>query len=964
MYATQQNPTRPSAPTRAADWRARLREAAEVLARTPAWRIGAICVHYVSVDGSGGCIMLSMSASVPLLTTKLRVPPTLSTLIARPRLLDKLSEGLKLGRRMTLVAAPAGYGKTSLLSYWARHCQRPVAWLSLDEEDGDPARFLTYLVAALRQGEVVVAETVLAALASPQPFSAQAVLPSLIAEIESAGRAFVLILDDYHLLQASPVHDVLAYLLDHQPPQLHLVIASRADPPLPLARLRARGQLAELRQGDLRFTPAEATAFLNQVMGLGLEAGDVGALAARTEGWIAGLHLAATSLQARGDAHRFIQDFTGSNRFILDYLVEEVLQRQPPDVQAFLLQTSILDRLTGPLCDAVVEEGGGQARLEMLERANLFIVPLDDERKWYRYHRLFADLLRKRLGESYPELAPTLHGRASAWHEQNGLPAEAIDHALAARDFGRAAQLVERVAEAALRRSEAVTLLRWINALPEEELPGRTALCAYHACVLLLGGSALETVEALLRTVEPRNSPLLLPPWALVALYRSDLAQAIELAQRALAQLPEDEAFLRGLAALCLVGAYHAGGDTAASQRALAETVLTSHQPGNAMITAMAGCYRAELRRREGKLGQARDLYRQTLQLATEASGDRLPIAGQALMGLGEIAREWNDLDSATRYVLEGVELAGRWTQAATLDGYFTLARIRQAQGDWAGVQEALQAMRQVATEVKATNVDGRIADMAEAWLQTLQGQLDGPRRWAERYGLSGNVDQLALEREDDLTARRLRKYEYQVAARLRIAEGRPAEALALLEAALPVAEKANRLGLVMVCELLSAVAAQALGRKERARQSLARALALAEPEGYIRAFVDEGKPVARLLYEAATQGVRPEYVGRLLAAFPTSDQPSAVGNQLSVARTHHSSLSTHHSLVEPLSERELDVLRLIALGLANEEIAQRLVLSLPTIKWHTSNIYGKLSVKNRTEAVARARGLGLLPLA
>ena len=417
-----------------------------------------------------------MSALIPLLATKLRIPPTVAALIPRPHLLEKLNEGLRLGRRVTLVSAPPGYGKTTLLSNWAHHCQRAVTWLSLDEEDSDPARFLTYLVAALRQIEVVAEETELASLATLQPFSAQAVLPTLINDIETAGREFVLVLDDYHLIQASPVHDALTYLLDHQPPQVHLVIASRADPPLPLARLRARGQLAELRQSDLRFTPDETTAFLNQAMGLGLEAGDVGVLASRTEGWIAGLHLAATSLQARGDAHRFIQDFKGSNRYILDYLIEEVLQLQPQNVQAFLLQTSILDRLTGSLCDTVAERRGdpcgrpGQAMLEKLERANLFIVPLDDERKWYRYHRLFADLLQKRLGETYPELAPTLHRRASAWHEQNGLMAEAIDHALAAQDFERAAQLIERIAEATLMRSESTTLFKWLNALPEFSL--------------------------------------------------------------------------------------------------------------------------------------------------------------------------------------------------------------------------------------------------------------------------------------------------------------------------------------------------------------------------------------------------------------------------------------------------------------------------------------------------------------
>ncbi len=888
-----------------------------------------------------------MSALTPLLATKLRIPPIVSTVIPRPHLLEKLNEGLRLGRRATLVSAPAGYGKTTLLSYWAHHCQRAVAWLSLDEEDGDPARFLAYLVAALRRANVIVRDDTAAVFESPQP-SAHAILATLINEVETAPGELALVLDDYHLIAAQPVHDALTFLLDHLPSPMHLVIATRADPPLPLALRRARGELLELRQDDLCFMPDETTAFLNEAMRLGLKADDIAALAARTEGWIAGLQMAAASLQGHEDAPAFIRAFTGSNRHILDYLVEQVLQRQTQQAQTFLIQTSILDRLTGSLCEALTGQNNGQATLEWLERANLFIVPLDDERKWYRYHRLFADLLQKRLGETYPELTPVLHLRASRWHEQNGLMAEAIDHALAAKDFERAAQLIEQVAEIMLGRSESAALLKWINALPEAHVRARPLLCVYHAWVLLLGGSPLEAVEAPLTHLEENGpaSSKALPVKAFVAYYRGDPARAAALSQRALEQLPENDSFFGGLAQMALAVAYHIAGDTESSQRFMQEAGRAGSTQGNAMITVNAVCYRADLLRREGKLHQAHSLFQQALDLATGPHGARLPVASRALIGLGEIAREWNHLEDAARYVHEGIELSQRWAAGGGLSAYLMLARIRQAQKDWAGVREMLQKMRQLAVEFKASDVDDRLVDAAEAWMQIAQGDLNNARDWAQRYGLSRDVDPAQFELGGDANTRRLHKYEYPVAARLWLAEGRPAEALALLESALPIVEKMNRIGLVIEYEILAALAAHALDRNENAMPALERALTLAQPEEYVRIFVDEGEGVRLLLARMMSEGRFASlkgYIHKLLAAY---GQPSLIPQPL----------------VEPLSDRELEVLRLIAEGLSNEDIAHRLVLSLPTVKWHTSNIYGKLSVKNRTQAVATARALGILP--
>ncbi|MGI5837221.1 MAG: LuxR C-terminal-related transcriptional regulator [Chloroflexota bacterium] len=954
-----------------------------------------------------------------LLKVKLLIPPARRDLVERPKLFELLDQSLS--GRLALVSAPAGYGKTTLLSGWARQLNIPVAWFSLDEGDNDPTRFIRHLCASLEVINPSIAGDLLDMIhmdrsgGQGSTASIEAFQAALLNRLQSIEHPFVVVLDDFHLISTRQIHLLVTFLLDHIPPQMHLVIASRADPALPLARLRAHGHLVEIRQSELRFTPDEAIALLNRVMGLNLDTSDVAALSSRTEGWIAGLRLAAASMQARTDVHRFIQEFKGSNRYILDYLVEEVLQRQPQEVQEFLLQTSILDRLTGPLCDAVVgcrraegNEGGergltqdaelrtqdqksstqhpastsgsrSQAMLEMLERANLFIVPLDDERKWYRYHRLFADLLRKQLAVIHPELAPDLHRRASTWYEQHGFAAEAIEHALTAKDFERAAQLIERIAETTLMRSETATLAKWLDALPETQVRARPSLSLYYAWVMLFGGSPLESIEARFAHVNGYPALLALPLQAWAASYRGNIAAAIELSKSALEQLPEHEVLLRGLAALNLAGAYHANGDAAASERVLQEAALDSRQTGNVMVAVSAVYYQAERCRREGDLRKARSLFQRALDLATEGNGDRLPIASQALVGLGEIAREWNELDIARQLALEAIALAERWAPVAVVEAHLTLARIGQAKGDWEGVREALQTMRQTVSGFKATDIGDRLVDLAEAWMQVAQYDpslspeqaLDGPRRWADRCGLGGDVDPQALEKEGDINLRRMRKYQYPVVARLRIAEGRPGEALELLESALPIVEKLNRIGMIIEYQILIALAARALGQHAKAIQSLERALALAEPAGFVRIFVDEGKPMARLLYEAASQHIYPEYVGRLLAAFPAGRQQSAFSNQLSAItrkisepRTQNPELSTQNSLVEPLSERELEVLRLIAEGLSNEEIAQRLVVSLPTIKFHTSNIYGKLSVRNRTEAVAKARGRDILPLA
>ena len=549
-----------------------------------------------------------------LLTTKFYVPQTHPNLVPRPRLSERLREGM--GRKLTLISAPAGFGKTTLLSEWRMihlESERALAWVSLDGGDNDPARFLSYLVGALRTVEAGVGEAALVALSSPQPRPIEAVVTALVNDLAAIPRDFALVLDDYHAVEAPPVHDVVGFLIEHMPPQMHLIISSRTDPPLPLARLRARGQLAELRAADLRFTVDEAAAFLNDVMGLALAARDVAALEARTEGWVAGLHLAALSMWGREDAAGFVSAFTGSNRHVLDYLAEEVLERQPEGVRTFLLETSVLDRLSGPLCDVVAGSSDGQEMLEALEKANLFIVPLDDERRWYRYHHLFSDFLRHRLRRIQPDGVLGLHRRAAEWYESHGFVEDAIGHALAAGDEGRAARLVEQNTEAVVMRSEGATLLRWLEALPEELVRSRPRLSVGYAIASLFGGR-LDVVEPLLQDAERalEGSPEVSaesPPqtgaggWladipGCIAVIRGDLARmrgdvprATELARRALVRLPERTGYLRSKAAWNLGVTSWMRGDLAAAEGAFDEIVTGNRSANNAAYLPLLATY-------------------------------------------------------------------------------------------------------------------------------------------------------------------------------------------------------------------------------------------------------------------------------------------------------------------------------------------------------------------------------------
>jgi LuxR family maltose regulon positive regulatory protein len=922
----------------------------------------------------------------PILATKLYIPRPRPNVVSRPHLLERLNEGLH--RKLTLIAAPAGFGKTTLISAWVALIERPTAWLSLDEGENDPTRFLAYLVAALQTIAPTIGEGVLGVLQSPQPPPPEAILTILLNEITTLPDQFVLVLDDYHVIDAKPVDMALTYLVEHLPPQMHLVIATREDPQLPLARLRAQGQLTELRAADLRFTASEASAFLSQVMGLSLSAEDIAALEEHTEGWIAGLQLAALSMQGHQDVAGFIQAFAGDDRYIVDYLVEEVLERQPAPVRSFLLQTSILDRLHGPLCDAVTGQEGGNARLEALERGNFFVVPLDDKRHWYRYHHLFAEVLSAHVLGEQPDQVATLHRRASEWYEQHGSVADAISHALAAGDFGRAADLVELAVPAMGRNRQEAMVLGWLKTLPDELVRARPVLSVHYAGALLLNGE-FEGVETRLRDAEQwldtktdmgASSALTSSAEMVVvdeeefrglagsiAMYRAaiamalgDVANTMKYARRALDLIPEDDYHWRGAAAGFLGLAYWTSGDLEAAHRSYAECMALVQRAG--YISDAIGCSiaLADIRISQGRLREAMRTYERGLQLATEQS--KIPLRGAPDMhvGMSELHLERDDLGAATQHLLRNKELgelAGltqnryRWRVA--------MARIRKAEGDLVGALDLLQEAERLYMSDFFPNVHPISALRTRVWIA--QGRVGEALDWAREQGLSVHDDLSYLHEFEHITLARMLLAQYTSDRAVRFLR----EAMEFLERLLQAAEAGERTGSTIEILVLQALAHQMQGDIPAALAPLERALSLAELEGYVRVFVDEGPPMAVLLAKlhehsrkrprTALTNAPLAYIERLFALL----RGERVQEGTSPAAPTASAPA--HSLLDPLTERELEVLLLIAAGLSNREIADRLVLALSTVKSYVNTIYSKLQVQSRTQAVARARALHLL---
>jgi LuxR family transcriptional regulator, maltose regulon positive regulatory protein len=906
-----------------------------------------------------------------LLATKLHVPARQPGFVPRPRLADRLEHGLS--QKLTLVSAPAGSGKTALLADWARHNQRPVAWLSLDPGDNDPTRFWRHAAAALDQVRPGIAEQVAPLIGPPAPRSFDGVVTALINAIavHPADGEILLFLDDYDLIGSQRVHESLVFLIDHLPPGLRLMMTSRADPPLGLARLRASAQLAEVRAADLRFTAEEAATLLRLAAGEDLPEEAIAALTARTEGWAAGLQLAGLSLRGRSDIPGFVAAFNGSHRYVLDYLTGEVLDRQSGDIHTFLLESSVLNRLSGALCDTVTGRNDGQAMLEEIERANLFLVPLDDVRGWWRYHHLFADLLRERLQREHPGLPPRLRRTAAIWCEDNGLADEAIGYALASGDRVLAAELIEKHFDYFFYlRSEGPMVQRWLAALPASLVATRPRLLLIQAALTLLSGRMAE-VETLLDQAEGTAADFAAEPFepsagrgasflvnipARIALDRAYLADlrgdgesTAAFATRALAEIRDDETMLKAHAVATLAMADWLRGRLPEAERGFASSIRTWREVGRSAVTLAAWGYRSlgQIQRAQGRLGAALATYQQAADITADFRQAAAPTAGTGNVGLAEIAYARGDLETARRCITEGIARNRELVYTPLLAiGLAVLAWIRQAEGDLAGALDAMDEAARLAPDPAMASLLNPVP-AERARLLLAQGDVAAAQQWIRERDLRAE-DEPAYPRQA----------EYLVLARLLLAQNRPARALMLLERLHAAAAAQGRTDSVIETRALQALALAADGEEEHAVSILAEALTLGYPEGYVRVFADEGAPMRALLGRAAA-AQRAQHAA--VRSFPAS-YLARIGRAFDPKPAAPRTAAPLPGLAEPLTSREQQVLGLLAEGRANRDIAAELVVTLDTVKRHVSHILVKLGAINRTEAVVRARELNLIP--
>jgi LuxR family maltose regulon positive regulatory protein len=892
----------------------------------------------------------SIAVTNQILATKLYIPPLRSNLVSRSRLLDLLFQGSS--RKLTLISAPAGYGKTTLLSEWISQSTYLTCWLSLDARDNDLKRFLKYFIIALQQVENDLGKEVLSTLQSSQPLETEVLLTHLVAEIDAVSQPFIFVLDDYHVITESDIQQILIFLLNHQPRQMHLIISSRADPPWPLSRLRVRDDVLEIRSHDMRFTTEETAAFLNQFMGLALSPEDIAALEKRTEGWIAGLQMAAISMRGREDLAGFIQSFTGSHRFVMDYLMEEVLNQQSPEFRDFLLKTSILERLTGPLCDSVVGIQNSQSILLDLDQKNLFLISLDDQRQWYRYHQLFTDLLRNHLQQTQPDIVRDLHQKAGSWYDENGLFPDAVHHALAANDIERIVQLTDELAVYEMDYGELDAFMVWLDRLPERTVLEYPWLLVARSWAFFNTGNyeatetSLDEIERLLAT-QPFSDDLKIRIQGHVAAIRSyiaevrdDMALGIQKAEDALALLPERDLKLRSFVAIrwanCIVGF----GEFDKAIQAYKEAGEASKLIGDGHLAITALSEMATVQMFAGKLQQAIEsiadikFYAETL---AQKDGRRLPAMGILYRHVSHIKRELNELLEAEYYANEAVKICQQWGEKETLlYGLAALNRVQFAQKKFDEVDQNFEKILQMAGQISPLTVT-----FFQNWkihFQLMRGKTEEAEKWARDLGLTPDD-------EFDYASR----FEYQNLAHLMVVKGNYNQALIITNALVKVATDVCDQVCTIPHKVLQALILDKLSKTDKAMLAMEEALALARAEGYVRSILDEGEAVGELLRKAIAQGVEVDYARMLLTALEEESKPS-IPEQRPSAR-----------LVDPLSDRETEVLRLLVTDLTSPEIADELIVSVSTVRSHIKNIYSKLDVHSRHEAVTKARDLGIL---
>ena len=895
----------------------------------------------------------------PLLATKLYIPEPRPNLVQRASLIDRLNRGIN--HKLTLISAPAGFGKTTLLSEWISHSEIPVAWISMDKGDGDSVKFIHYLIAAFQKFDANIGRTLLSILQSPQLPEIESLVTDLIKELTDLPSDLVLVFDDYHSIDTEEIHKIVELLLDYLPTHVHLVIATRVDPPLPLARLRVSNQLTEMRAIDLCFTADETTLFFNKIMNLKLSNHDISILESRTEGWIAGLQLAALSMQGREDVSSFIKTFAGDDRHVVDYLAEEVLNIQSEQIQNFLLQTSILNRLSAPFCDFVTNTKGSQNLLNELERANLFVVPLDNKRYWYRYHHLFAELLQQRLHQKQSDLVVKLHMRASKWCRQNGLEDEAVDHALAAQDFEQVALLIGEQADAIWERGEHDKFRRWLEKFPTDLVFSNPLLSILHAESLLIGWRleaaerSLEVAEQTLNSGTNRATEIssierfqlsnnnrmkmhgrIAANRALIATFREDVPGIILHANQALEYLPKHELTWRSTVAITLGDAHSIKGDLIEAYRTQLEALEASKISGNTFLFQIANANLAVTLRQQGWLQRTLEICQQQVQLASESGMSQTIVVGWLLAIWGELLAELNDLDGAIDKTRIGVELTERCGDVGMLcKSYLCLIRVLYSKGNIAETEEIILKLENISQD---SDVPSKIKSMIAAWqvrIWLARDKVEVISRWAKKSEL--DIDgKLLFLRED----------EYVVLARIYLIQDRSDIAIDLLNRLIKESEVGNRVTAMIEMLLIQALALKAQGDTNKAMVILEKALLIAESGGFIRIFIDEGPAMAELLEKIldANGDVPRAYVKKLLSAFKISKL-----------------LKTEDGLVEHLSERELEVLRFIAAGLSNKKIMEELFISMSTVKTHLRNIYSKLNVNNRMLATAKAKELELL---